>query len=74
MREDLGDDGVVPLEELVPALHEVALADAGEGLAAQFGGIGAAAEDVASGGLGAAGNDGDLAAGLAQTRDLPYEP
>ena len=72
-KEHLGDDDVVPLEELVPALHEVALADAGERLAAEVGGVGKATEDVPSDGLGATGNDDDLAARFPKPGDLPDE-
>ena len=73
--EDLGDDRVVPIEQFVPALHQVALADAGDRLAGEDVAAGeASAQAVAAGGLRAAGDHRHLASLGAQTDHLANEP
>ena len=72
--EHLGDHGVVPVEEFVPALHEVALADGGDGLAAgRTACRDAPAQAMAARRLGAARNHHDFVAGRPKAHHLAHE-
>jgi len=70
----LRDDGFMPLEQLVPTLHQVALADAGERLpAGPFPGLAVMREPVAARRLRPAGDNHDLATVCPQPLDLTHE-
>jgi hypothetical protein len=70
----LSDDDVVPGEELVVGVHEVALADGGEDLAERdLLALLREAEAVLSSSDGAGADEDDLDAALPQPCDLPYQ-